>query len=110
MNLLSGAWTPHVLWHLQATPRRFGELRVDMPQISAKTLTARLRQLEQNGLVARQAMPTSPPAAEYVLTALGREMLPVLRAIAEVGRKVRTRRMASTEHLPQPVSDNRSAA
>lgn len=71
MALLSGAWTPHVLWHLQATPRRFGELRVDMPQISAKTLTARLRQLEQHGLVARQTMPTTPSAIEYALTELG---------------------------------------
>lgn len=89
MNLLSGAWTTHVLWHLQATPRRFGELRVDMPDISAKTLTARLRMLEQHGLVARTVMPTSPPSTEYRLTDLGQEVFPVLRAIADVGWKLK---------------------
>lgn len=92
MNMLSGAWTTHVLWHLQATPRRFGELRVDMPQISAKTLTARLRMLEQHGLVVRTVMPTSPPSTEYGLTDLGRELIPVLSAIAEVGRKLKLSR------------------
>ncbi|MFY8094209.1 MAG: winged helix-turn-helix transcriptional regulator [Niveispirillum sp.] len=92
MNLLSGAWTTHVLWHLQATPRRFGELRIDLPQISAKTLTARLRMLEQHGLVVRTVMPTSPPSTEYALTHIGRELIPVLSAIAEVGRKLKLSR------------------
>lgn len=92
MNLLSGAWTTHVLWHLQATPRRFGELRVDMPEISAKTLTARLRMLEQHGLVVRTVMPTSPPSTEYALTGIGRELIPVLSAIADVGRKLKLSR------------------
>lgn len=93
MNLLSGAWTTHVLWHLQATSRRFGELRVDMPQLSAKTLTARLRMLEEHGLVSRTVMPTSPPSAEYALTALGREMIPVLNAIADAGAKLKLNRL-----------------
>ncbi|MFV3128667.1 winged helix-turn-helix transcriptional regulator [Niveispirillum sp. KHB5.9] len=92
MNLLSGAWTTHVLWHLQATPRRFGELRVDIPQISAKTLTVRLRMLEEHGLVSRTVMPTSPPSAEYALTEPGRELLPVLNAIAQVGMKLKLNR------------------
>jgi len=94
MDLLSGAWTTHILWHLQATPRRFGELRVDMPDISAKTLTARLRMLEQRGLVARAVMPTSPPSTEYALTDLGREIIPVLNVIASVGHKLQVRRGA----------------
>lgn len=97
MDLLSGAWTTHVLWHLQATPRRFGELRVDMPDISAKTLTARLRMLEQHGLVVRTVMPTSPPSTEYALTDLGRELIPVLNAIAAVGRKLKLSRTGGRE-------------
>jgi len=97
MDLLSGAWTTHVLWHLQATPRRFGELRVDMPDISAKTLTARLRMLEQHGLVVRTVMPTSPPSTEYALTDLGRELIPVLNAIAAVGQKLKLSRTGGQE-------------
>lgn len=35
---LHGAWTPNIVWHLSGGARRFGELRVDMPRISAKVL------------------------------------------------------------------------
>src|SRR5262247_3276987 len=42
MALLGGAWTPNVIWYLSASPRRFGELRSDIPPISAKVLSARL--------------------------------------------------------------------
>ena len=47
MALLGGAWTPNVIWYLSGGPRRFGELRADIPRISAKVLSARLRELEE---------------------------------------------------------------
>jgi len=53
MSILGGAWTPNVVWYLRAGPRRFSELRVDVPKISAKVLTMRLRDLERKGVVAR---------------------------------------------------------
>ncbi len=43
MKLLGGAWTPNVVWHLSGGARRFGELRADIPAVSAKVLTERLR-------------------------------------------------------------------
>src|SRR5687768_1419440 len=46
MSLLRGAWAPNVIWYLSAGPRRFGELRHDIPRISARVLSARLRELE----------------------------------------------------------------
>lgn len=88
MALLSGAWAPNVIWYLSAQPRRFGELRVDIPRISARVLSARLRELESKGLVARRVMPTSPPSVEYELTELGRELLPAIDAIIAVGTKL----------------------
>lgn len=91
MKLLGGAWTPNLLWYLSAGPRRFGELRVDIPAISAKVLSARLRDLEEKAVVSRRVMPTSPPSVEYALTPLGRELLPVIRAIVEVGAKLKLR-------------------
>src|SRR5215475_9942005 len=81
MALLSGAWAPNVIWNLSAHPRRFGELRLDMPKISARVLSARLRELESKGVIVRHVMPTSPPSVEYDLTDLGRELLPVIQAI-----------------------------
>ncbi len=89
MSLIGGAWTPNVIWHLSAGPRRFSELRADLPRISAKVLTARLRTLEQRGVLHRRAVPTSPPSVEYALTELGGELLPAIRAIVEVGAKLK---------------------
>jgi DNA-binding HxlR family transcriptional regulator len=91
MALLGGAWAPNVIWYLSAQPRRFGELRVDIPRISARVLSARLRELEGKGVVARRVMPTSPPSVEYELTELGRELLPAIDAIITVGAKLAMR-------------------
>jgi DNA-binding HxlR family transcriptional regulator len=91
MSLLGGAWTPNVIWYLSGGPRRFGELRRDIPRVSPKMLTARLRALEERGVVTREVMPTSPPSVEYGLTALGRELIPVIQAIVRVGERLKTR-------------------
>src|SRR5262249_35918517 len=99
MALLSGAWAPNVIWYLSAHPRRFGELRVDIPRISARVLSARLRELENKGVVARRVMPTSPPSVEYELTELGRELLPAIQAIIAVGTKL-VLRTAHPERRP----------
>jgi DNA-binding HxlR family transcriptional regulator len=88
LALLRGAWAPNVIWYLSAEPRRFGELRHDIPRISARVLSARLRELESRGLVTRRVLDTSPPSAEYALTSLGRELLPAIQALASVGRKL----------------------
>jgi DNA-binding HxlR family transcriptional regulator len=90
MALLGGAWTPNVIWYLSAGPRRFMELRIDMPGISAKVLSTRLRDLQRKGVVTRQVMPTSPPSVEYELTELGRELMPAIEAIVQVGHKLKT--------------------
>lgn len=91
MAVLGGAWTPNVVWHLEAGPRRFSELRADIPGISAKVLTQRLRELEARGVVTRRVMPTSPPSVEYELTALGQELTPAIKAIVDVGHRLKQR-------------------
>lgn len=88
MGLLGGQWTPELLWSLSEGPRRFSELRRDSPFISAKVMTSRLRDLEQRGVLTRTVMATSPPTVEYELTALGRELLPAIRSIVEVGSRL----------------------
>lgn len=88
LDLLGGAWTPSIVWNLSGDPRRFSELRHDIPGISAKVLSARLRSLGGRGVLTRSVMDTSPPTVEYALTDLGRELLPVINAIERVGRKL----------------------
>ena len=89
MRLLHGAWAPNVIWYLGVEPRRFGELRHDIPRISARVLSARLRELEAKGLITRRLLDTSPPSAEYALTDLGRELIPAIKAIVDVGMKLK---------------------
>ena len=95
MALLGGAWTPNVVWYLREGPRRFNELRGDIEGISAKVLSQRLQRLAADGIVDRTVMPTSPPTVEYELTELGRELLPAVDAIVEVGLRLKQRRAAA---------------
>jgi DNA-binding HxlR family transcriptional regulator len=93
MDLLRGAWTPEVIWSLSGGPRRFSEVRRALPAISAKVLSARLRELETRCVLTRTVMQTRPPTVEYALTDLGQELLPVLRAIVEVGSSLHLRQV-----------------
>ena len=89
MELLGGAWTPNVIWHLSGGVRRFSELQMDMRPISAKVLSVRLKDLERKGVVRRAVIDSSPPSVEYSLSALGLELVPAIEAIAEVGHKLK---------------------
>ena len=91
MAVLGGAWTTSVIWKLSGDPRRFGELQRDIPEISPKMLTARLRTLEDKGVVVRHVVPSSPPSVEYSLSELGRELVPVIDKIVRVGTKLTER-------------------
>ena len=95
LTLLGGTWTPNVIWYLREGPRRFNELRGDLHGISAKTLSARLKKLEADGVVTRTVRPTSPPTVEYALTDLGAELVPAVDAIVEIGHRLKRRRGAA---------------
>jgi DNA-binding HxlR family transcriptional regulator len=94
MKFIRGTWTPHVIWYLKATPRRFSELKGDIAGISAKVLSTRLKELEEAGVVLREVMDTSPPTVEYSLTELGRELQPAIAAIVNVGMKLKKQKYA----------------
>ena len=91
MAVITGAWAPNVIWCLREGPRRFNELRVDIPPISAKVLSARLVELQARGVLHRHVLPTSPPSVEYELTELGQELIPALDAIVQVGHRLKAR-------------------
>ena len=99
MSLLGGVWTPEVIWNLSQGPRRFSELRRSMPAISAKVLSARLKDLEERGVLSRTVLATKPPSVEYALTDLGEELIPAIRAIVEVGSKLHSRMRDETARL-----------
>ena len=97
MSIIGGAWTPNIIWYLRGGSRRFSELRADIPQISAKVLTARLRELADCGVVERRVMPTSPPSVEYSLNELGMRLVPAIEAIAAVGEELKQRKSANVK-------------
>src|SRR3569623_3173273 len=65
-------WTVLVVQTLSDGPRRFNELRREIPSVSQRMLTLTLRTLERDGLVSRTVTPTIPPRVDYELTELGR--------------------------------------
>jgi DNA-binding HxlR family transcriptional regulator len=85
VRVLDGKWTMLVIRDLLGGTRRFSELRASLAGISPKTLTDRLRDLEQHGLVERVMYAEIPPRVEYTLTAKGRTLEPVIGALAEWG-------------------------
>ena len=67
----------------------------DIPGISPKVLTARLKELGEKGVVIRKVRHTSPPSVEYSLTDTGQELLPVIDAIVKVGTRLKEGPMAA---------------
>ncbi|WAL98726.1 winged helix-turn-helix transcriptional regulator [Streptomyces sp. Je 1-369] len=85
LDAVGDRWTLLIVRELLAGPRRYTDLHADLPGVSTDVLASRLKDMEQLGLSARRKLP--PPAAAYVyeLTDRGRELLPVLQALAAWG-------------------------
>ena len=84
--MLGERWTLLILRELIGGPRRYGDLRAQLPGIATNLLADRLRELEEAGLVDREELP--PPIARtvYTLSETGwRKVLPVVKAIATFG-------------------------
>lgn len=83
--LVGGKWKLLILRNLRSRPWRFNELQRNLEGISQKVLTDSLRQMMDDGLVYRQDYRELPPRVEYGLTDLGKEMLPIIDALADFG-------------------------
>ncbi len=84
-NVIGGKWTLLILRDLLDGTKRFGELRASLSGISPKTLSERLRILEQEGIVVRKIYPEVPPRVEYSLTKHGQTLEPIFEAMREWG-------------------------
>ena len=85
VSLIGGKWKLLIIRNLKERPWRFNELQRDIEGISQKVLTDSLRQMIDNGLVYRHDYQEMPPKVEYGLTELGKEMLPIIDALADFG-------------------------
>lgn len=86
LDLIGGKWKGMILYYLCSGTRRFNELMRLIPDITQRMLTKQLRDLEAHGIVHREVYPEVPPKVEYSLTALGKTLEPVVRALEKWGK------------------------
>jgi len=84
-EIVCGKWTLLVIRDLADGRSRFCELERSLQGISPRTLSLRLRALEEEGIVERQTFPEVPPRVEYVLTAKGRALAPLIEDMRTYG-------------------------
>lgn len=104
MRLLGGRWRLLLVSYLLDGPRRFSDLRRDMPGISQRMLTLDLRALEDAGLVRRTVYPEVPVRVEYDLTADGDRLRPVVEVMREFGLWLKARDAQSDAIPDNPVA------
>lgn len=87
IDLIGGKYKAVILWHLVNKTLRYNLLRKLVPQATPKMLTQQLRELEENGLIAREVYPVVPPKVEYSLTEFGYSIIPVLDIMCDWGKE-----------------------
>lgn len=111
LTLLSGPWTTYILWLIhERGAMRFGQIKKQIPNISAKVLTERLRMLEEAGILSRHHVPTIPPKVTYSFTKRGAQLNHLLDdinalALQWVGKKGDMKQLCS-----EPVKPRRQTA
>lgn len=86
-EIVSGKWTLLVIRDLADGSRRFCELERSLEGISPRTLSLRLRALEECRVVERHTYPEVPPRVQYALTEKGRALVPLIEDMRTYGRR-----------------------
>jgi DNA-binding HxlR family transcriptional regulator len=86
-EIVCGKWTLLVIRDLADGRSRFCELERSLQGISPRTLSLRLRSLEEEGILARRTFSEVPPRVEYALTEKGRALVPIIESMREYGRE-----------------------
>ena len=87
VKLISGKWKPIILYHLLSGVHRFGELQKKLNNVSQRSLTLQLRELEEDSLIKRTIYPVIPPKVEYELTEIGLSMEEIIQSMYDWGIK-----------------------
>lgn len=86
IKMIGCNWKILIIRELLSGTKRFGELKKSVKGITQKVLTAKLREMEETGLVERTVYPQIPPKVEYTLTDVGYSLRPVIEALKEWGK------------------------
>jgi DNA-binding HxlR family transcriptional regulator len=88
LEFIGERWTILIIRDLNKFgPRKFQDFEQGLTGIGSSTLSARLKKLEEAGIVERRFYQQHPPRAEYLLTATGKELVPVLKALFGWGER-----------------------
>ncbi len=88
LKMIGGKCKPLILYMLIENDKmRFKDLMCSVTEVSQKTLTNQLRELEADGLITRKAFSEIPPRVEYAATEMGKSLLPILELMCEWGQK-----------------------
>lgn len=85
MSLIDSKWKSCILDELRAKSMRPSELHKALPEATPRVLDLQLKELVEDGLVAKTIYPELPPRSEYSITDLGRSLLPILDAMIAWG-------------------------
>lgn len=86
-RIISGKWTLLIIRDLASGVKRFNQLERSLQGISPKTLSERLRSLEEEGVISRQTFAEVPPRVEYSLTEKGRDLVDVVTCMRCYGNR-----------------------
>ncbi len=103
-EIVCGKWTLLVIRDLADGRSRFCELERSLKGISPRTLSLRLRALEEEGIVARRTFPEVPPRVEYALTEKGLALLPIIDGMREYGTRWLGAEACEGDRAPAPVA------
>ncbi len=86
-EIVSGKWTLLIIRDLSSGVKRFNQLERSLHGISPKTLSERLRTLEEEGIISRQTFAEVPPRVEYSLTEKGHDLVDLIESMRSYGKR-----------------------
>lgn len=87
LDIFNDRWKLSIIWHLLQGEKRFKDLNEDISEITQKTLSIKLKELEEKNIINREVFPEVPPKVVYSLTEAGLRLKPVLDEMYDWGVK-----------------------
>lgn len=82
IDILGGKWKLRIIWYLLEGTQRFSDFSRRIPDITQKTLTQQLRELEEKDIITRKIYAEMPPRVEYNITEYGRQLADILGSLS----------------------------
>lgn len=85
--IIAAKWTPQIVYAMLNGASRFGELQREVERVNPRTLSARLDELEEAGIITKACYAEVPPRIEYTLTEKGKDLVPIIECMINWGEK-----------------------